>query len=339
MLAPESTDRIALLRREVARLERARGRGEGRASASVAADVVAPIVTEEVDGLPVRDIAPAPVRPSAPSIAFRDRRAGHVWTEPEAPPFGHPAVDAATGGLRRGVLHDVTPAGAPDMAAATGFALALAGRLLSAAGQGALWLWVRAEMAGREAGEPYGPGLAAFGLDPNRLVAVAAGDTANVLRAAEEGLAARAFAAVLIEPFGDDRRLDLTACRRLSLIADGGRTTGILLRTSGAPGPTSAVTRWRVAAAPSDGGRYPGNPVFAAELTRNRLGSTGTWMMEWRIDEQSFRAPARAPDILPEAESPLAVPLSGRLAAASGDRPPLPARPAGAVLAFPASGR
>lgn len=340
MLAPESTDRIASLRREVARLERARGRGEGRASAPVVTSAAASIAATEIDGLPVRDIAPAAGR-VAPAPAFRAGRAANAWAgaETTAIPFGHPAVDATTGGLRRGVLHDVMPAGAPDMASATGFALALAGRLLSAAGRGGLWLWVRAEMAGCEAGEPYGPGLAAFGLDPNRLVALTVGDTADVLRAAEEGLAARAFAAVLIEPFGDDRRLDLTACRRLSLIADGGRTTGILLRTGGAPGPTSAVTRWRVAAAPSDGGRHPGNPVFATELTRNRLGSTGIWMMEWRIDEQSFRAPARTPAIAPEADVPLAEPLSSRLAAASGDRPPLPARSVGAVVAFPKSGR
>lgn len=301
-----------MLRRQVAQLERARGRREDRAD---------PETVEELAGVPVHDIAPAAIR-AAPTSVFRGGRVANAWAgaETTALPFGHPEVDAATGGLKRGALHDVSPAGAPDMASATGFALACAGLLLRAAGRDSLWLWVRAEMAGREAGEPYGPGLAAFGLDPSRLVAVTAGDTADVLRAAEEGLAARAFAAVLIEPFGDDRRLDLTACRRLSLIADGGRATGILLRTGGVPGPTSAVTRWRISAAPSNGGgRHPGNPVFAADLARNRLGPVGAWMMEWRTDEQSFRAPRAKPKT--EATGPLAVPLSGRLAAASGDRP------------------
>jgi protein ImuA len=319
-----------MLRRQIAQLERARGRDGDRAEA--------PVVAEEVAGVPVHQIVPAAAR-VIPAALFRHGRAGNVWTGPEttAVPFGHPAVDAATGGLRRGALHDVSPAGAPDMAAATGFALAFAGRLLAAAGRDSLWLWVRAEMAGREAGEPYGPGLAAFGLDPGCLVAVTASDTADVLRAAEEGLAARAFAAVLIEPYGDDRHLDLTACRRLSLIADGGRATGILLRTGGLPGPTSAVTRWRVAAAPSGGSRHPGNPVFAADLARNRLGPVGAWMMEWRIDEQSFRAPRTGS----QAEEPgsLAVPLSGRLAAASGDRSSRPARSGGAVVPFRRDGR
>lgn len=325
MLASESTDRIAMLRRQVAQLERARGRSETHGQA--------PVVTEELAGVPVRDVGPAAVRPT-PAPAFRAGRATNAWAGPEttAIAFGHPEIDAATGGLRRGALHDISPAGAPDMASATGFALACAGLLLAVAGRDSLWLWVRAEMAGREAGEPYGPGLAAFGLDPSRLIAVTARDTTDVLRAAEEGLAARAFAAVLIEPFGDDRHLDLTACRRLSLIADSGRSTGILLRTGGAPGPTSAVTRWRVAAAPSRGGsRHPGNPVFAADLARNRLGPVGMWMMEWRSDEQSFRAPRGGSQA--EGPGPLAIPLSGRLAAASGDRSPRPTG-SGAVVPF-----
>lgn len=324
VLASESTDRIAMLRRQIAQLERVRGRGDGQATV--------PAVAENVAGVPVHDITPAASRVT-PASVFRNGRAGNAWAGPEttAIAFGHPAVDAATGGLRRGALHDVSPVGAPDMAAATGFTLALAGRLLAAAGRGGLWLWVRAEMAGREAGEPYGPGLAAFGLDPSCLVAVTARDTADVLRAAEEGLAARAFAAVLIEPFGDDRHLDLTACRRLSLIADGGSSTGILLRTGGVPGPTSAVTRWRVAAAPSRGGRHPGNPVFAADLARNRLGPVGAWMMEWRIDEQSFRAPQSGSQA--EGSGSLAIPLPGCLAAASGDRSSRPAR-SGTVVPF-----
>lgn len=312
-----------MLRRQVAQLERVRGRSKERAGLAA---------TEELAGVPVHDIAPAVDR-AAPTSVFRSGRMANAWAGPEttAIPFGHSKVDAATGGLKRGVLHDVSPAGAPDMAAATGFALACAGLLLAAAGRGSLWLWVRAEMAGHEAGEPYGPGLAAFGLDPARLVAVTASDTADVLRAAEEGLAARAFAAVLIEPFGDDRRLDLTACRRLSLIADGGRSTGILLRTGGVPGPTSAMTRWNIAAAPSRGGWHPGNPVFTADLARNRLGQVGAWMMEWRIDEQSFRDPRTG--FQAEGPGPLAIPLSGRLAAASGDRSSRSAG-SGAVVPF-----
>ncbi len=340
MLAVESTDRIALLRGQIARMERGEGRKIDRQDGRWAgtAGGVSPDVARG-DGLAGAEALPVAGRGSVVPAVFRDGRARNVWAGPEtaAIPFGHPAADAVTHGLTRGALHDVTPAGAPDMAAATGFALGMAGRLLAAAGRRGLWLWVRADMAGREAGEPYGPGLAALGLDPGRLVMVTAGDTADVLRAAEEGLAARAFAAVLIEPFGDDRRLDLTACRRLSLIADGSRATGILLRTGGLSGPTSAVTRWSVTAAPSrTRGRHPGNPLFSAELLRNRLGATGAWMMEWRSDEQSFRAPdpARA-----GRDRAVAAALSGRMAAASADRSAEAPRAAASILAFPGGGR
>jgi protein ImuA len=61
------------------------------------------------------------------------------------------------------------------------------------------------------------------------------------------------------------------------------------------------------------------------------LGPVGAWMMEWRIDEQSFRAPRTGPQT--EGSGSMAVPLSGRLAAASGDRSSRPAR-SGAVAPF-----
>lgn len=342
MLAVESTDRIALLRGQIARLERGERREADRQDGRWArtAGGVSPEAALRGEGLAGTEALPVAGRGSVVPAVFRDGRARNVWAGPEtaAVAFGHRDADAATHGLARGALHDVTPAGAPDMAAATGFALGIAGRLLAAAGRRGLWLWVRADMAGREAGEPYGPGLAAFGLDPGRLVMVTAGDTVDVLRAAEEGLAARAFAAVLIEPFGDDRRLDLTACRRLSLIADGSRATGILLRTGGLSGPTSAVTRWSVMAAPGRShGRHPGNPLFSAELLRNRLGATGAWMMEWRSDEQSFRAPE--PTGKAGRDRAVAAALSGRLAAASADRSAEAPRAAASILAFPGGGR
>lgn len=329
MLAVESTDRIALLRGQIARMERGEGRKIDRQDGRMASAGGVSTDIARSEGLAGAEARPVAGRGSVVPAVFRDGRTRNAWAGPEtaAIPFGHREVDAVTHGLARGALHDVTPAGAPDMAAATGFALALVGRLMAAAGRQALWLWVREEMARREAGEPYGPGLAAFGLDPARLVTVAAADTVDVLRAAEEGLGAGAFAAVLIEPYGDDRRLDLTACRRLSLIAGDSRVTGILLRTGGVSGPTSAITRWTVAAAPSRaGGRHPGHPVFSAELVRNRLGPVGAFMMEWRSDEQSFRAPAAADG------GRMAAALSGRLAAAPAGRA---AAPAGTVLAFP----
>lgn len=235
-------------------------------------------------------------------------------------PLGLPAADRVLGGgLRRGTLHEIRPAAPGDGAAATGFALACVARFGSAPGEAAAaragrtegtfralsglaprtsWMWVRQDLAGRETGEPYGPGLAALGLDPARLVLVAASDARDVLRAAEEGVRCPALAAVLVEPWGDPRALDLTAVRRLALAAEDSGVAALLLRSGAHGGPSGAATRWSVAAAPCEAlpstGRLPGLgfPAFHATLERNRqqggLGDGGSWIMEWSPDERAF---------------------------------------------------
>ncbi|MFO1149622.1 MAG: hypothetical protein U1E62_14695 [Alsobacter sp.] len=235
--------------------------------------------------------------------------APRAWDGP-APrvPLGHRQADHVLGGgLQTGALHELRPAEPGDMAAAAGFALALLARLQdgrAGSGQGRHWLWVRQDLAGRETGEPYGPGLAAFGLDPAALVLVAASDVRDSLRAAEEGLRCRALAGVLLEPWGEARALDLAAMRRLSLAAEAAGVTLLLLRSGThdareAPGPGGALTRWRIAAAPSAPqpavGGLPGlgPPAFAGTLLLNRqagrLGDGGRWTLEWSTDEHVFR--------------------------------------------------
>jgi protein ImuA len=238
-----------------------------------------------------------------------------AWDGP-APrvPLGSPAADRVLGGgLQAGALHELRPAEPGDMAAAAGFTLAVLARLQGArpgqghvSGRGRPWLWVRQDLAGRETGEPYGPGLAAFGLDPAALVLVAASDVRESLRAAEEGLRCRALAGVLLEPWGEAKALDLTAMRRLSLAAEASGVTLLLLRSGThdareAPGPGGALTRWRIAAAPSAPqpvvGGLPGlgPPAFAATLLLNRqagrLGDGGRWILEWSPDEHRFQEP------------------------------------------------
>jgi protein ImuA len=223
-------------------------------------------------------------------------------------PLGHAGADRVLGGgLRRGAVHEVRPAAAGDAAAATGFALACAARFSRAGGLPRPWLWVRQDLAGRETGEPYGPGLAAFGLDPGALLIVAVADARDVLRAAEEGLRCRALGLVLVEPWGDPKALDLTAARRLALTAEASGVPALMLRTGAHAGPPGAATRWSVAAAPSRPlaslGRLPGlgKPAFAVALERLRqpgsIGEGGSWTMEWDPDEHLLRdpvAPARA---------------------------------------------
>src|ERR1043166_2273065 len=94
--------------------------------------------------------------------------------------FGLAALDEGLpeGGLAPG-LHELAAAPGGN-GAALGFAAALAG--LAARQRSGAALWV--------AGGLYGPGLAAFGLPPGRLLLVRTGEAKAVLWAMEEGLKA-----------------------------------------------------------------------------------------------------------------------------------------------------
>jgi len=214
--------------------------------------------------------------------------------------LGMAEVDARLGGLAPAVLHEVFARQTADAAAATGFALALINRFVFSPKP---WLWARQDFAALEMGDLYGPGLAAFGLNPSRLMIVTAAQTTGVLRAAEEALNCRALGAVLIEPWGEGKALDLTASRRLHLAAAEHQTTAILLRSGGHPAPSAATTRWLISASPSQVDSHAetdrerrnlGRPRFDAALIRNRQGQTGRWLMEWHNDERIFRTPATA---------------------------------------------
>ncbi|KEY97694.1 hypothetical protein AI27_17025, partial [Sphingomonas sp. BHC-A] len=161
-----------------------------------------------------------------------------------------------------------------------GLALILA-RL--AAGEAPL-LWLRTAAAGRAGGMPYGPGLAAFGIDPARLLIGVMADEAMLLRAAVDALRCPALGALLAELRGPAPLLDLTASRRLALAAESSGVTAFMLRVSGDPVPSAADTRWRVAAAPSPPlpGNGPGRSAFDLSLLRRRAGRDGLcWRLAW----------------------------------------------------------
>lgn len=176
------------------------------------------------------------------------------------------------GGLPLGCLHEVA-AGGEQTGPAAGFGAALLARIAEA-GRPAVWI-------GR-AGDLYAPGLAVYGLTPDRLVVVGARRDTEALWAMEEVLRSRAAAAVL----GEIAELDATAARRLQLAAEACGTTGVLLRPAGHRVPaTAAVTRWILRPAPSrDGEGVPGIgvPRWHALLRRCRGGRPGEWLLEWR---------------------------------------------------------
>src|SRR5215469_13388634 len=202
-------------------------------------------------------------------------------------PLGVAAIDRALpgGGLARGALHEILGAGGDeeDGALAAAFAATVLGRLgpRPTPGMGGgvvLWCLARPDL--------YGPGLAAHGLDPGRVVLVRAPRDAEILWAMEEGLRAPGILAVV----GEVGTLPTVANRRLQLAAERSGITALLLRrwrNSGQAAheralPNAAVTRWRIAALPSHaapGEPGVGRPRWRVELLRCRGGEPASWEM------------------------------------------------------------
>lgn len=243
----------------------------------------------------------------------KDGSATRLGPPPARAALGLSEADFALGGgLKRGGFHALRPARPGEEPAATGFALACALRL---AAERPL-LWVRQAMAEREYGLPYGPGLMGFGLDPARLVCVEAADARAVLKAAEEGLHCKALGAVLIEPWGAPKAVDLVALRRLVLAAEGAGVSALFLRSGGPEVADPGATRWAVAAHPSHSAFGPGLPAFRVMLERGGHAGQVEFLMEWCCEQRVFRS-----------------------AAHSGARVPLPAdRPAETIAPFRRAG-
>ena len=216
----------------------------------------------------------------------KDGSAQALATPPARAEMGLSDLDAALGGgLKRGAFHALRPAKPGEEPAATGFALACALRL---AGERPL-LWVRQAMAEREYGLPYGPGLMGFGLNPARLVCVEAVDARAVLKAAEEGLHCKALGAVLIEPWGAPKAVDLVALRRLVLAAEASGVSALFLRSGGPELADPGATRWAIASHPSQSAFGPGLPAFRVTLERGGRAGPQEWMMEWWCEQRVFK--------------------------------------------------
>jgi protein ImuA len=227
--------------------------------------------------------------PSTVPLAVLRSRIRRIERPSAAPlgvlPFGVAALDRALpeGGLALGAVHEIIGAGGDeeDGAAAAGFAAGILARI-GPHGAGphgdrigaVLWCLKRPDL--------YGPGLAAHGLDPARLVLVSAPRDDRILWALEEGLRAGRGAG-LAAVVGEVGRLPMVASRRLQLAAERAGITALLLRrwrTGGEAAserdrPSAAMTRWRVASLPSaaiDGEPGIGRPRWRVELLRCRGG-------------------------------------------------------------------
>lgn len=212
---------------------------------------------------------------------------------------GHRGFDRFLGGgLARGALHDIHARQAGDSAAAMGFALAWAARARATSPERPV-IWIGCDQLNWENGLPYGPGLAAHGLDPAALILVRTVTVQDALWALEEALRSAAPAAVIGEFSGSPRAYDLTASRRLLLAAQAGQGVGLLVFAGvggSAQGATSAATtRFAVAADLSRAQRgAPGCAAWTIDLTKNRTGRTGQFSVEWSHDAIAFSNLGRA---------------------------------------------
>lgn len=230
--------------------------------------------------------------------------------------LGDDAIDTALrGSLDRGQLHEIYAHGGSHNGAATGFAVALA--LLAARGKPIVW--VRQDVVALEAGQINARGLIELGLDPSLVVVVCARNCEGVLRAAEQSARCSGVGAVLIEPWGAPKILDLTASRRLALACGKSGVSAVMLRVAASPSPSAAATRWRVKTAASRPleANAPGFSTFEIELIRRRGGADGLmWCVEWDREQQRFQEWQRG-----QQQSGECAALSGAMVRVPPDRP------------------
>ncbi|HUZ33639.1 MAG TPA: hypothetical protein VMV19_16285, partial [Xanthobacteraceae bacterium] len=131
----------------------------------------------------------------------------------------------------------------------------------------------------RNNGRPYGHGIRALGLDPNRLILVGTAHRKQTLWALEEALHARAVAAVA----GVIDKLDLKSSLRLQLAATDAGVPLFLLRPAEILEASAAATRWRVASAPAVRDRFGliTHARWQLMLERCRNGRAGEWIVEY----------------------------------------------------------
>ncbi len=217
--------------------------------------------------------------------------------------IGVPAIDLhlARSGLGPGALHEIAGHGPDEEQGAAGAAFLALCLRHSAPSRPILWATTHTDL--------YPPGLAGLGLDPRRLILLAARREAEIRWALEEALRCVALAAVV----GEAAEIDLTASRRLQLAAEKmGIPCFILRRWRSADlarrhraRPIAAATRWRIQPLPGDGGNGAGENIDKArwrvDLWRCRNGSPASWIVE--VAHAALHSPAIAAVPVPVADA------------------------------------
>jgi protein ImuA len=196
--------------------------------------------------------------------------------------FGLPALDSCLpdSGLACGALHEIVPE--PHATpAALGFIAALLAHIFSPPPpmRAEKFFFVLPAYGLRDHGRLYGHGLAALGLDPERLILVETARRNDTLWAIEEALRSGAPAAIV----GIIDKLDLKFSQRLHLAALDCGLPLFLLRPAHNLESSAAATRWRVGTAEAARDRFGllVRPRWHLSLERCRNGRPGEWSVEY----------------------------------------------------------
>ena len=174
-------------------------------------------------------------------------------------------------------VHEFICSGREESAATSGF---MGGLLAKLMGSGGVCFWISTSKM------LFPPALAAFGVEPSRIVFVEVARERDVLWAAEEALKCGGLSVVVAEL----QELDFKQSRRLQLAVEKSRATGLMLRhTPRTIGATACVARWRIVPLPSlpeEGLPGVGCPRWEVELLKVRNGNPGCWQLAW--SEEGF---------------------------------------------------
>jgi protein ImuA len=128
----------------------------------------------------------------------------------------------------------------------------------------------------------FPPALAAFGIDPAKIIFIHLRNQKQILWTIEEALKCRGLTAVV----GELATIDLTVSRRLQLAAEQSRVTGFLLSNNNRQlNTTACVCRWQISSIKSQTEvDIPGlgHPAWQVDLLKVRNGKPASCQLEWK---------------------------------------------------------
>ena len=189
-----------------------------------------------------------------------------AWTS------GFAELDAALGGaLNFGAVHEIVPQLPVDLPVASAFAFGLIARLPR---RGPVF-WAMSSLGNAEHGAPYMPGLAAFGINPSRIINVAVRHPRDLAFVLEEAAKLTSLAAIIAE----GPPPSFTASRRLALLLAQSNVPMLFLLDGKTSQGSAAETRFIAAPLAVPESAFDslslGPPAFNLTLARNRGGRPG----------------------------------------------------------------